>query len=116
MASALYKSVSEWNEKNDLRGSLKLHHQVWDGTPWMCDAYVGRDSKDDRRDREMRIWCRDHFGPEAWPLHEKPGRWHFGGATVDGWTWVGFDTEAAMCEFLSAWPTPEGVAPPNDTI
>jgi hypothetical protein len=46
-------------------------------------------------------------------LHGKFGRWLFGGATVDGWTWVGFDTEAAMSEFRAAWPPPSGVPLPG---
>lgn len=115
MASDLYRRVTAWNEQQGDAERLKLHHEVWDGTPWMCDAYVGRESRDDRRDREMRLWCRAELGDEAWPLHGKPGRWHFGGATVDGWTWVGFDSEHHMRKFLAAWPRPEGVPPLHET-
>lgn len=43
MPSELYNRITEWNEANNQNDSLRLHHQVWDGTPWVCDAYVGRD-------------------------------------------------------------------------
>ena len=113
MASDLFERITKWNEENSDAARLALHHLVWGGTPWVCDAYTGRDSKNDKRGREMRLWCRDRFGPDAWPLHGKFGRWLFGGATVDGWTWVGFDTEAAMSEFRAAWPPPSGVPLPG---
>lgn len=83
-----------------------LMHQVWDGTPWMTDAYTGSIENDGRYGRMMR-WCRDHFGPEAWPIHGKPGNWYSGGATVLGWTWMGFRTREMMEQFLEAWGNPQ---------
>jgi len=80
----------------------QLMRKVWDGTPWMCDAYTGPTAGD--RDDEIYKWCRDKFGPEAWPIHGHPGRWHRGGATVFGWTWMGFATEQMMQQFLDRWP------------
>lgn len=85
-----------------------LMREVWGGTPWMVDAYDGPDHEPRRR--EMLEWCLERFGPEAWPLHGRPGRWHRGGATINGWTWFGFDTEEALAEFEAAWPAPDGVA------
>lgn len=82
----------------------QLMREVWGGTPFMCGAYTG--SIADDRDREISRWCLSEFGPEASPLHGIPGRWHRGSATVLGWTWMGFDTELAMEQFLARWPAP----------
>ncbi|WP_278366920.1 hypothetical protein [Marinobacter salarius] len=87
----------------------KLMHKVWDGTPWMIDAYTGGMARGDERYREIMEWCRDQFGPEAWPIHGKPGDWHCGGATVMGWTWLGFATKEMMDKFAAAWPVPDEV-------
>ena len=84
-----------------------LMHKVWDGTPWMVDAFTGSPRTDDRY-CEIMEWCRDNLGPEAWPLHGTQGNWYSGGSTVDGWTWVGFATEEMMLKFIDAWPVPEG--------
>ncbi len=116
MPSPLYASIMDWNRQQGDNERTELAHQVWDGTPWIVDAYVGRDSKDDRRDRDIRLWCHDRFGKESWPFSDvkRPGAWHFGGATINGWTWIGFDSEAKMLEFLAVWPAPEGVPGPNE--
>lgn len=90
-----------------------MMHTVWDATPWICDAYTGSFGEELTRRLEIREWCTERFGPEAWPIHGRPGRWHTGGVTIHGWTWIGFDTEEAMREFQAAWPAPEGVAPPR---
>lgn len=82
-----------------------LMHKVWDGTPWMVDAYTGSISDGDRY-REIMQWCRDSFGPEAWPIHGKDGDWHSGGATVCGWTWMGFKTSDMARKFCEAWMRP----------
>jgi len=84
----------------------ELMHKVWDGTPWMVDAFTGSTSTD--RYLEMVEWCREQFGPEAWPIHGKPGNWHTGGATVFRWTWMGFRDEEMMRLFETRWPVPEG--------
>lgn len=98
MSSELYKKQIE-NCNNELM------HKVWDGTPWMVNAYTGSSSHDERY-RQIMEWCRDKFGQKAWPIHGKPGKWHSGGATVRGWTWMGFATKEMMEEFLSNWPAP----------
>lgn len=81
---------------------LELNTRVWAGTPWMLDVETG--SPDSDRRFHMATWCREHIGPEAWPIHGKPGNWYTAGATVDGWTWIGFATEALMREFMAAFP------------
>ncbi len=101
----LYRRVISMSEGDKDGGQLT--HQVWSGTPWMCDAYQGRESKDDNRVGEMILWCNERFGREAWPIHERLGRWHRASFTLDGWTWFGFDTEAAMKEFQAKFPNPE---------
>lgn len=79
---------------------------VWKDTPWMVNAFTG--SSGGKRWEEIREWCVERFGPEAWPLHGRPGRWYSGGTILYGWRWMGFDTEEAMREFEAAWPTPPG--------
>lgn len=80
----------------------ELMHKVWDNTPWMMDAFTG--AVNSTRWHLMNEWCRENYGPEAWPIHGKPGQWHRGGATIHGWTWFGFATEAMMTYFAESWP------------
>lgn len=78
-----------------------LMREVWSGTPWMVTADTGRCGED--RDFEIREWCRDQFGDEAWPIHGRPGSWQRGSATVFGQTWFGFAEEAQMQAFVARW-------------
>ena len=98
----LYRSALEFNDDDPERKALMA--KVWRDTPWMVDAYTGSHDTDRRHD--LMEWCREQFGPEAWPIHGHPGQWHSGGATVDGWTWMGFATEEQMCAFIERWPAP----------
>lgn len=98
--SDLYHRSMAYYETKERDGG-ELQHKVWDGTPWMIDAYTG-DVADDR-DMEMREWCEEHIGPEAWPIHGRQGDWHRGGATVYGWTWFGFRTEEMLKRFADRW-------------
>lgn len=77
-------------------------HKVWDGTPWMVDAFTGR--FDDDRYHQIGQWLHDRFGREASPIHKLPGTWHRGGATINGYTWLGFATEEMMTTFEEHWP------------
>lgn len=52
----------------------------------------------------VTLWRRVHDGRFPAPIEN--GRWLRGGVTIDGWTWVGFDTEEAMQRFESRWPSP----------
>jgi hypothetical protein len=88
-----------------------LMRKVWTPTPWMVDAYTGG-GRDREREREMLVWCYDTIGEMASPIHDKPGRWQRGSATVCGWTWFGFTTEADMQAFVARWPAPDGVGTP----
>lgn len=105
--SDLYRRVLAFDYGDDERADLM--REVWSQTPWMVDAYSGPTA--DGRDFDMRAWCRARFGAEALPLHGRPGQWQRGGATIHGWTWFGFATEAQMREFVEAWPDPR----PADT-
>ena len=107
MASALYHDIIAWNEKQGDAERTALAHRVWDGTPWMVDWYGGR--VDEARTRAMIEWCYEKFGEQAWWPSDRPGAWQRGSATVDGWTWWGFDTEDKMREFMAAWPKPDDV-------
>ena len=109
--SALYhRSMAFYADRERDGGALQ--HKVWDNTPWMTDAFTGRCGQE--RDLEMRTWCEERFGDEAWPIHGKAGNWNRGGATIYGWTWFGFATEAMMHEFMGRWddtPRPHKMEP-----
>lgn len=98
----LYRSTLDFSD--DPKGKA-LMAKVWSGTPWMVDAYVGSHYTGRRRD--VMNWCREQFGPEAWPIHGHPGQWNSGHATVNGWSWMGFATEDQMRRFVDRWPAPE---------
>jgi hypothetical protein len=82
----------------------QLHYRVWAQTPWVANFWTGRG--DERRREEIWQWCEERFGLPAQPFGStpRPGRWREGNATVMGWSWWGFDTEAAMNDALAAWP------------
>lgn len=107
----LYRRIIEYDYGGQERADLV--RKVWESTPWVVDAYTGSWTSDPERRIAIREWRTDRFGPAAWPIHGRPGRWYEGSVTVHGWTDMGFDTEEAMREFEEAWPAPAGVAPPR---
>lgn len=113
IGNQFYADAMAYYEANVDDGG-ELEHKVWDGTPFMVDWFTGPVAHE--RDLLMRQWCRHHIGDEAWPIHGKRGRWHRGGATVYGWTWFGFETQAFLDAFMTAWPLPDGVAPPVNNL
>ena len=113
--SELYRrEMALCEEQGDPVGLMQM---VWGGTPWMAEAFTGPFGG--RRCNAMRQWCRDHYGPEAWPIYgpeawstdDQPGAWHGGGTSIEGWTRFGFATEIMMREFLKAWPAPDDAPP-----
>jgi len=102
MTTALYERMVAFNYEDDERAALM--REVWDGFPWMVDAYTG--NFDEGRKREMLQWCYDTFGDQASPIHKKPGLWLQGNATVYGWTWFGFANKPMMDTFIARWPAP----------
>lgn len=110
MATDLYHRMLAFDYEDAERADLM--RKVWQDTPWMIDVWSGGHSR--HRDREMDIlhWCHETFGQQASPIHNRPGTWQRGGATIHGWTWFGFATEADMLKFQERWPTPEGVREP----
>ncbi|MEQ8511530.1 MAG: hypothetical protein RLN67_13820 [Algiphilus sp.] len=80
----------------------ELVRRVWADHPWVID--VQTDSPGCDKYREMCEWLHDRFGRQASPIHSIPGEWQFGGATIDGWTWLGFAEKADMLAFIEAWP------------
>ena len=100
MSTDLYKRTITFDYGNDDR--RELMKSVWSVTPWMVDCFTGSINSD--RERSIREWCLENIGPEAWPIHRKLGDWQLGGATIHGWTWIGFATEAQMQSFLGAFP------------
>lgn len=83
--------------------SAALMFDVWRGTPWMVDVFTGGFNDNYDREHEICTWCTEKFGPEAWPIHGRSGNWHRGGATINGWTWMGFATKEMMTEFMVVW-------------
>lgn len=67
----------------------------------MLDAYT--DSANTDRWEDVMQWCKAEFGFEASPIHDLPGDWHVGGATIHGWTWIGFATEEMLRRFSERW-------------
>lgn len=95
-------------------GRSELMREVWSVTPWMVNFYIGRHSE--ARDIEVRAWCVEHFGPEALPIHGRPGNWQRGNATINGWTWMGFASEDMLVSFLAAWNAKENGESHETTI
>lgn len=77
----------------------KLMQKVWSPTPYMVDFYT--DNMESDRYWEIRKYLREKFGQECSPIHSIEGDWQFGGATLYGWTWIGFKEEWMMEEFES---------------
>lgn len=78
-----------------------LMRKVWTPTPWMVDCFTDRTNSE--RDRSIREWCYDNLGDQAHPIHGREGRWQWGSATIHGWTWIGFASEAELALFLTAF-------------
>lgn len=78
--------------------------EVWEQTPWVIDVETGSVVSDVAFN--MRKWLVARLGKQLFPFGDKPwvGEWQFGGATVNGWTWLGFSKEADMNAFMSAFP------------
>ncbi len=100
IGTELFHRTMEWADKHDERGDLM--RKVWQGTPWIVDAYTGSIGNHGRY-REIMDWCRERFGPESSPIHGNPGQWRSGSATVIGYTWMGFATKEMMDEFMQQW-------------
>lgn len=99
MSTALREEILSYDYGDE--GMNALMRKVWAPFPHIINAYT--DSSPTLRTLEMLDWLREQFGPEARPLQDVAGVWHRGGATVNGWTWIGFTTETAMNEFLERW-------------
>ena len=95
MPTELYDKIIKHGETS-CAGS-DLTHKLWDHTPWVIDVFFGGHNSES--ERSILDYCFCNFGPEAWPIHGKPGNWYRGGATVDGSGWIGFHTAAMMEQF-----------------
>lgn len=102
LATDLYRRMLDFNYKSDERAELM--EEVWRGTPWMLDVDTG--TINDDREREIIGWCYDNLGRQAFPFGDEPrrGSWQRGGATVNGWIWIGFETREIMQQFIEAFP------------
>jgi len=106
----LYRNIIEHGQTSFAADVLT--RKVWSNTPWVAHVYFGR-GNEERIDIEHKIlaYCTEHFGQEAWPIHDKPGNWYRGGATVDGWGWIGFHTEETMLQFFAHMPNQPDATP-----
>lgn len=100
MTTGLYERMVSYAYEDPDRGELM--RRVWQPTPWMVDAFTGPIGNHNRY-REMMEWCREQFGRESSPIHGHEGTWHSGGATIHGWTWMGFATPEQMDQFVERW-------------
>jgi hypothetical protein len=102
----LYQRIVEFDQGDAERNELV--RRVWSVTPFVVNVRTGSicQSRADSRYRDMMLWCHDAFGKQAFPFGDDPlhGDWQFGGATVDGWTYVGFKTREQMEWFKAAFP------------
>ena len=76
----------------------ELMRSIWSVTPWMVEFFT--DGVQSDRWREIRDWCFENFGPEASPIHGRPGNWQTGNATIHGWTWMGFSSKEMLDRFM----------------
>jgi hypothetical protein len=104
----LYHRTMDFDYGDSDRNAIM--HKVWDGFPWMVNAYTGAHSHERDRESEILTWCLNNIGEQASPIHDKPGLWHRGGATVNGWTFMGFASQEDMNRFVERWPAPVGTA------
>ena len=104
MGTNLYDQVMQMDTATDL---LK---QLWRPFPFMVEAFTGRGDHSFIRMQEITDWLHDNFGQEGNPLRGIEGAWRVGGATVNGWTWVGFTEEDAMQAFIERWDDDEAEA------
>ena len=105
MSTPIYDEVVRRSDAGELASDGELTRKIWSGTPWIIDVYLGEwEEVEYNQQSDLYAWCREHLGDEAFPHGGRPGRWHTGGAIINGWIWIGFDTEDAMQRFENAWP------------
>jgi len=99
--SRLYENTIKYWQTKDNQENLRLHHLVWDKTPFMTETFVGSEWY---LHCEKYDWCKDNFGQEGSPIFEKAGDWHSGGAIINGWQWIGFSEKEQLDRFLDEFP------------
>lgn len=109
MATPLYERMLAFNYEDDERAALM--RKIWSGFPWIVDAYTGGYSNDRDREYEIQRWCDAEIGEQASPIHDRPGSWYRGLATINGWTWMGFASEADMNRFMERWQVRDNSEP-----
>lgn len=101
MATDLYRRIVTYDYRDEKRRALM--EKVWSPTPWIVDVFTG--AINSPRYLEMTDWLRAEYGQECWPIHDRSGAWQMS-STVNGWTWIGFDSEDKMRAFLERWTDP----------
>lgn len=102
----IYDKIIDHAKAKGDEDALALAHKVWDDTPWVIDVWLGEpdDVGEYAYERNINCWCNQYVGKQAWPIHGKTGKWYRAGFSVNGWTWIGFDTQGHMSDFMDAWP------------
>ncbi len=96
MNTALFQRTLAYDHGDKERNYLM--QKVWSVTPFMINVRTG--SINSETYREIMQFCRVLFGPDAWPIHGRPGRWQSGSATVYGETFMGFEDAGALAIFM----------------
>lgn len=100
MSTPLYERTLAYDYGDKERSDLMA--KVWTVTPYMVNVKTG--SPTDETFMEIREWCTETFGREAWPIHGYEGSWQTGSATVYGETFMGFATASDLAMFSSRFP------------
>lgn len=95
--SPLWRTVLDRSVEEEQAGLASF----WSRHRWICSGYTGRGRS--IRMVEVCEWCATRLGPQADPYSDRAGRWLMAGATVNGWTWFGFDSPRPMVDFRSMW-------------
>ena len=99
MSTQMYLGLID-RHRND-KIMLELMETIWNLTPWMIGVFTGPTLG--QRSRDIKAWCREHFGPESNPTQNLPGNWKRGWSTADGLIKYGFKSKELMDKFQAKW-------------
>lgn len=97
MSTTAYRDMME-QDYGDPKTSA-LMEKCWKPTPFVVYAFAG----DRDRQEAMRRWCYREMGERCSPIHDQPGLWTDGSATLFEWCYFGFASQELLDRFLSRW-------------
>lgn len=101
IGNELYNKIISYDYGNDELKSLMK--KIWQGTPYVVNAYFGDfDEKNDRAEK-IRYWCVKNFGERNDFLRGISGNWTEGNVTILGYNWIGFKTKEQLDKFIEVW-------------